>query len=218
MAGYGQHTEFSVRVGTGLFSYRGNYAASETKLNLMDAYVSNPYGRASRFSYGVNGQVQQLTKQGLIYGGQLGYERLSSRVAITALMGDFGPIPANGRAVLKTDFINVNPFIGRRFGSDDFCVDATVGLDAAIGLNSRVWGSLVLDQPLVRMETNSRWPMPDVDIRPRLNLTGYCRAFGLSIGYSHGLSNYAGTRFSDDAKIYSQFWRASLTYRLGKRP
>ncbi|QDK79827.1 acetylxylan esterase [Spirosoma sp. KCTC 42546] len=146
----------------------------------------------------------------------IGYEQLTSQVAITAIVGDFGyPTPANGQGNLQNQYLNLNPFVGKRFGNERFSIDATVGLDIAVGLLSREFGKVQPEYPFLQM-SDQRRPIPDVDLRPRLNLTGYYRMFGLSAGYSHGLSNYAGKQLSTDALIYAHFWRVGIAYRFGK--
>ena len=207
-----------MQAGSGWFSFFGPNSVHETILYfLSDSFLANPYGKTSGASYGITGQVQHVTKNTLIYGAQVGYEQLTSHVAITATRGDFGiSSAASGRGTLQNQYLNVNPFIGKRFGNRRFCLDATVGLDAGIGLFSRESAQLAQQNPIFFEVADQRRPMPDVDFRPRLNLTGYYRAFGLSVGYAHGVSNYAARRFSADAKIYAQIWRAGIVYRLGK--
>ncbi|WP_093833139.1 hypothetical protein [Spirosoma endophyticum] len=216
IASYGQRIESSIQVGSGLFSYRGPNSVNETGLNANgNSFISNPYGRASGASYSLSGQIQSVTKCKLIYGIQVGYEQLTSRVAITKIIGDFSNSPTNGRGSLQNQYVNLSPFVGKRFGDARFSVDATLGLDAAIGLRSRE--SWMLDTYNSSFQTPAApsQRIPDVDFRPRLNLTGYYKAFGLSAGYSYGLSNYLANRYTD-AKVYSQFWRAGVVYRIKK--
>jgi hypothetical protein len=59
--------------------------------------------------------------------------------------------------------------------------------------------------------------MPTVDVRPRVNLTGYYRSFGLNVGYSLGVLSYTPSSRSDATQVYSQYWRAGLNYRFGRR-
>ncbi len=215
--GFGQRTEFSIQAGSGLFSYRGPNAVNETGIYFTDGfYVSNPYGRASGLSYSLAGQIQHIAQSNWIYGMQTGYEQLTSCVAIASVTGYFGiPMPITRRVDLQNTYLNVNPFVGKRFGNDQLCLDATVGLDAGIGLVSRLKTSGEQTGPLPYAEP--RWPIPDVDIRPRVNLTGYYQAYGLSIGYSYGLSNYTPAPYTTKASTYAQYWRAGVIYRLGSR-
>ena len=216
--GYGQRTEFSIQAGSGLFSFYGPNSTNETRLN-MDGYnyLYNPYGRKSEFSYSLAGQVQHTTKRQFIYGVQVGYEKLTSQVSVTAIVGDFGyPTPANGQGFLQNQYLNLNPFVGKRFGKEQLCLDVTIGFDAAIGLASLEVGKLS-ESSIFSRTTGLRRPIPDLDFRPRLTITGYYRAFGLSMGYSHGLSNYAAKQLSNDATVFSQFWRVGIAYRLGRR-
>lgn len=217
---FGQRTEFSLQAGSGLFSYRGPNAVNETGMDyLYSSYLGNPYGRASGFSYSLAGQVQQITQKNYIYGIQAAYEQLTSRVMVTSIIGDFGSTPLlNGQlAELHNQYLNLNPFIGKRFGTTRFCLDATVGLDVGVGLVSKTRTEVVNPSWPWIVSGELRRPMPGVDIRPRANVTGYYRSFGLSIGYSRGLSNYTPTPYSTNASTYAQYWRASVICRLGKR-
>lgn len=217
---FGQHTELSIHAGSGLFSYRGPNAVNETGIDyLYGSYVGNPYGRASGFSYSLAGQVQQVTHSNFIYGLQLGYDQVTSRVAVTSVIGDFGstPLLTSQLAELHNQYLNLNPFIGKRFGTTRLCLDATVGLDVGIGLVSKTRTELMGPSWPWVVGGESRRPMPGADLRPRANVTGYYRSFGLSIGYSRGLSDYTPSPYTRSPSVYAQYWRASLVYRLGKQ-
>ena len=220
IAAYGQHTEFSVQAGSGLFGFRGPGASSGTTLLVTDfsSYhaLENPYGRSSGFSYSLTGQVQHITGKSFLYGVQAGFESLTSQVAVILVSGGlFYPYATNDRARLRIQYATLHPFIGRRFGNDRVSIDATAGVDVSTGLTERLLGETTSNGSSFTTPYDSR-PLPAVDVRPRLNLTGYYRAFGLTIGYSHGLTTYPNDPFGA-AKITSRMWRVGVVYRLARR-
>ncbi len=214
----GQHNEFSVQAGSGLFSFRGSGALSQTGIPLMWPGVMNPYGRHSGLSYGLTGQWQYVDRSGLILGAQAGYESLTSRLAITGVIGDFSNYPADGKAWLKNQYVLLQPFAGKRFGTARASLDVTAGVDLAYGLSSKDSYSIQVDGGDVFWATyGTDHNMPTVNVRPRVNLTGYYRSFGLNVGYSYGLLNYTPNSWSYATSVYSQYWRAGLSYRFSRR-
>lgn len=133
----GQHSEFSVQAGSGLFSFRGSGAVSQTGIAIGDPKLVNPYGRSSGLSYGLAGQWQHIDPTGLIAGVQVGYESLTSQSAILYVSGDFTRNPASGTVHLRNQYINLQPFVGKRFGAGQANLDVTAGVDVAYGLASR---------------------------------------------------------------------------------
>lgn len=217
----GQQTEFAVQAGSGLFGFRSPGAASETTLHGNDVaslpyILGNSYGRSSGLSYSLAGQVQRVAQGRLVYGIQIGYESLESRIPITRYIGGFSLVetPADGRATLRNQFINLHPFFGKRFGKQRLSLDATAGVDVGFILSEHEFSELRYNGSYYTTTDRDR-PAPTVDVRPRLNLTGYYRAFGLSIGYAQGLTNYVSTMFTD-RKAYTRMWRVGLVYRLAK--
>lgn len=213
----GQHSEFSVQAGSGLFSFRGSGAVSQTGVAVGDPKLVNPYGRNSGFSYGVVGQWQQTSRSGLILGVQAGYESLTSRATILYVSGDFTSNPTTGNVNLRNHYVNLYPFVGKRFGTIQASLDVTAGVDLAYGVAST--GSILLDSDnrLGGHIGPVDYAMPTVDVRPRISLTGYYRSFGLNVGYSLGILSYTPSSRSDATQVYSQYWRAGLNYRFGRR-
>ncbi len=208
------------QAGSGLFAFRGPGATSETGFEISDVssipdVLENPYGRKSGLSYGLTGQVQRITKSRFIYGVQTGFESLASRVTITRISLEGPPVIGGGTATVRNQFINLYPYAGRRLGTQRISLDITAGVDLGIGLSTHERVQLAGISHSFSINDPNR-PMLTVDIRPRLNLTGYYRAFGLSLGYSHGLTNYSHEPFSS-AVTRSHMWRVGVVYRIGKR-
>jgi hypothetical protein len=214
---YAQPNEWSVQLGSGLFSFRGSGAVSQTGIAIGSPGLVNPYGRNSGLSYGLTGQWQHVDQTGLILGIQAGYESLTSRTSILYISGDFTSNPANGIVRLRNTYVNLYPFVGKRVGTKRAGLDITAGIDLASGLASIGSISLEGDNLLKDYVSAIDYSMPTVDIRPRVNLTGYYRTVGLSAGYSLGVLSYTPSSRSDATQVYSQYWRAGVTYRFNPR-
>ncbi len=179
----------------------------------------HPYGKASGFSYGLTSQWQHVGRKGLLAGFQLGYESLTSRLIVNELIGDFyfGDNTVDGQGWLKNQYVLLQPFAGKRFGTAKVSLDVTAGVDLAYGLSSQDSYSIRTASAEPFGSYGADHDMPTVDVRPRVNLTGCYRSFGLNVGYSYGLLNYTPNSWSYAARVYSQYWRAGLNYRFGRR-
>lgn len=224
LATYGQRTEFSVQAGSGLFRFVGSGTGQQTSLDgSADANAPSraflPYGQRPAFSIGGTAQLQRVTAGSWLYGLQAGYESLASTIAVQGGFLGFQPVLVQGKAVLRNQFINAHPFVGKRFGNAKRSVDVTAGIDAGIGLRSTQTGDATtsaVSRPALQIR--EVWAVPAVDYRPRINIIGYYRSYGVSVGYSHGLTNYAkNLPLSGQFEAYSRFWRAGVTYRFSKQ-
>jgi hypothetical protein len=170
-------------------------------------------------SYGVALQQQRVTKGRLLLGLQAGYERLRSRVNLVLLYypgADYLPSIGgrSGRTHLINEFVNVHPFVGRRFGLGQMLtLDVTAGADLGLLLHSQEKGRATDDQGHAVTSDLER-PQPGLDLRPRLNLTTYYKRTGLSLGYSHGLTNYRRNWVGGVNEACAQVWRLGVVYRL----
>lgn len=90
---YGQKTEYSFHVNSGLFSFRGMDAVkSSVMLNrnipqgqfgsIYEYYTNDPYGTHPLISAGGSVQIERISKGNNIIGLQVGFERLRSKVLI----------------------------------------------------------------------------------------------------------------------------------------
>ena len=115
----GQQRQFSFQLNSGLFSFGGS-SASETSFfnvgdgNTISGYTNNPYGKNSSFSYGLGVQAQKITPKNFIYGLQLSYESLSSKLTIDNAYGEITWTVEDGETVLTNNFINLFPSVGQR--------------------------------------------------------------------------------------------------------
>ncbi len=119
-----------------------------------------------------------------------------------------------GKALIRNRYLNLQPFVGKRVCYKKVDLDITAELDFGVGLSSRE--KAVIISSAGKYIVTTKRPLPTVDFRPRLNLTGYYRAFGLSLGYSHGITNYSAGQYGNRPEVYSRMWRIGVAYRLGK--
>jgi hypothetical protein len=214
---YGQNTEYSVHLNSGGFAYRGKGAAASSVVLVPDVYpgntyTNNPYGKNLGFSYGLVGQIQRVRPKRNLFGVQAGYEVLRSRVDITEILAFRLQTPASGHTTLTNRTINVHPFFGHRLASKTIDFDLTAGPDLGFVLSTREEIDAVAGGEKFSAEDTRADPY--LEIRARLNAAAYYKHFGLTAGYSRGLTNNQGGAIGIDGQTYSQFFRVGLAYRL----
>ena len=225
---YGQKTEINFNVYSGLFSFRGEGAASKSfiysrsgSLGIITKYTDDPYGKGNGFSYSLEFQGQRLSKRKNIYGLGISFEELISKVNVDSILisGNYAEIqyPASGETKLKNTFVTLNPFAGHRYAYRKITIDLLAGFDVAFCLKSEEDGSATtsssttnnMDQFNVKID-NGR-PKPSIDLRPRIQIKAEINKFGFVAGYSLGLTNYS-TQYN--SKAYTSFLRFGLSYQL----
>jgi hypothetical protein len=217
---YGQSTEFSVHVNSGLSSFGGESATESSIIINSDVgsagnYTNNPYGTKKKLSYGLSAQFQRITNSNLIIGLQSGFEVLRSQVTIDDVAGDFPdpPSSASGQATFTNGFINLYPNIGQRFNINDLNIDLTVGPELGFNVVSREKGEATTNNNIV-LKTDRERNHANTDFRLRSSLTAYFKNWGISTGYSYGLSNYSGDLTGGNREQFSRFIRFGIAYRI----
>ena len=216
---FGQKKQITFQANSGLFSFGGESASSTSFMNISDVgsipnYTNSPYGKNSSFSYGFGIQFQQLTAKKFIYGLQLSYESLSSKLTIDNAYGEITWSVEDGETILTSNFINIFPSIGQRVNLfKDIDSDFLFGFDFGIGLLSKEKYNLTTNQGHYISGTNER-ELPNIDFRPRIEFINYYKNFGLSIGYSYGLTNYQSGFEGGDREAKARYLRFGLNYRL----
>jgi hypothetical protein len=216
---FAQKKQISFQVNSGLFSFGGRSASSTSFMNISDVssisnYTNSPYGKNSSFCYGFGIQLQQLTSNNFIYGLQLSYESLSSKLRIDNAYGEITWRVKEGKTILTNNFITLFPSVGQRvklFNNVDS--DILFGFDLGISLSSKEKYRVTTNQGHKISGTNER-ELPHIDVRPSIEFINYYKSFGLSIGYSYGLTNYQNGLVGADRKVYSRYLRFGLHYRL----
>jgi len=215
---YAQKTELSFNAYSGLFSFRGSGATSNSWITAYTPgtpsdYTINPYGKKSDFSYSFEIQAQRITKTKNIYGLGVGFEILKSKVNIDTVNGGdlvYFQHDANGKTVLKNTFVTLNPFVGQRYSYRNISFDLLAGIDAAFCLKSKEAGQATTNNKDYIIVENDK-AKPSVDFRPRIQLKTQIKKFGFLAGYSLGLINYQN---QNHPKAYSSFLRFGLSFQL----
>ena len=215
---YGQKTEMNFNTYSGIFSFRGDGATTNSWINYSpyttpDKYTSNSYGKKSEFSYVFELQGQRITKNKNIYGLGIGIEILTSKVNIDTVTENgflYWQYPANGKATLKNIFMTLNPFVGKRYSNGKMTFDLLVGFDLAFCLKSKEFGKASANNKVYTTIENDK-TKPSIDFRPRIQIRTQINKFGLLAGYSLGLTNY---QIQNNLKAYTSFLRLGLSYQL----
>jgi len=210
-----QQLEIRASLNSGFYSYRGDGAESSSRIN-GTTYTNNPYGTEGGLSYGVSLNARKVTKSNFIFGADLGYEMLRSKVKLeySDVIGDIAS-DFEGHTYLNTSFINLFPYLGGRFNINQQAFDLVGGLDVGYVLSSREKGDAKsIDNAQFHIETSRDRKNIDTDIRPRIQLSTDFDKIGVYVGYSHGLRNYKAGFEGPSSVVYSRMWRVGLTYRL----
>ena len=218
----GQKTELRASLNSGLFSFSGVSSKATTSINYDDqtksGYTNNPYGSKVALCYGVSLNLKRITKRNIIFGLDIGYETLRSKISIDRIDGYNGTsvyqYNASGKTFLNNSFLNFNPFIGYRFKVDNIYFDLSVGFDIGYILKANENGSATATNGIKYTTSGDRKSIT-FDLRPRIQLSTEYKKFGLYIGYAYGLKDYlmyakGGTNLDASARLL----RFGITYQI----
>jgi hypothetical protein len=216
---FAQTTEYSVQVGSGLFSYGGKSAASATSVSISDVSslphdVHHVFGKKSGLSYGIYAQMQTITKKNYIRGVRLGFNRLSSKANVTSFANMVGYGPADGKVIASSQVVQLNPYFGYRIQIKKMHVDLTGGINGGYILTNRyhltVEGrNYAIDQKEPNQMSNTKF-----DFGPGAGVSIGYRKIALSADYFHGLVNYLGEFDAANREIYSRYLRFGISYQI----
>ena len=217
---HSQNTEYSLRFNSGLFSFSGQSAEASTFINYNsdrnDGYTNNPYGSKSGLSYGISGNISRITKNNIIFGIDLGYELLRSKIEIDRVSEYNGTInqmiEANGKTYLNNSFINILPTIGYRFSESKLTFDLSGGIDFAYCLGATEKGSAT-STTREHITKRDRKTI-DTEFRPRIQIGIYKRKIGIYLGYSKGLKNYKSEYVGGVNEAFGNIFRFGIKYRI----
>lgn len=210
-----QQFEVRVNLNSGLFYYGGDGAESVSRIN-GSSYTNNPYGSRGGLSYGLSLDTRKITKKHFIYGADLGYEMLRSKVKLEYTEFELDvSYHYEGKTFLNTSFINLYPYIGGRFKLAGKPLDIIGGIDMAYVLSAREEAEArSTDQAQFQVEVSRDRKNIKTDLRPRLQISTAFNKVGLYFGYSHGLRNYQRSMLGSNPHTYSRMMRAGLSYQL----
>lgn len=219
---FGQKTEITVQVSSGLFSYGGKSVTPNTNAFINDTppyyQAYTPYGERSGFSYGFGVQAQRVTNKNFILGVSVGFDRQSSIAGFDSIGTMGGRYAAeNGKVSLKNDLIGANPYFGYRSSIRGINVDITAGVNAGFIIRSAFTlnHAGIPDFSSGKNKSENYWISSKVDLSPSIRLGAEYRRVGVSAAYYHGLVNYMkGLGFRESAQVYSRYLRLGVSYRI----
>ncbi len=212
-----QKTETSILFNTGLFSFAGSSAYNSTFVNYDKTtnlgYANNPYGSRNGLCYGFSFQKKRITKWNFIYGFDLGYEILRSKVSINGIYSD-SFYSAKGKTILNFGFVNFYPFIGFRINTGNISFDISGGFELALKLKSWESGKAETDKG-VEITMPSTFSNSNLfDFRRRLQVAVNYKRISPYIGYSRGLVNYLSGITGGSNNTYARMIRVGIAYKL----
>ncbi|MGC4232445.1 MAG: hypothetical protein QM594_05645 [Niabella sp.] len=213
---FGQNTEFRLALNSGLFSFSGASAQKYSRIIVSgqanSGYTSSPYGSAGALSYGLSGNLKRVTKNNLMLGVDAGFETLRSKVKIDGIHDGAGDYEsAKGKTFLSSNFINLFPFIGRRFYREAVSFDIVGGFDIAYCLKATEKGSASAADGTKYTTSRDRKTI-STDFRPRIQFSADYKNTGVYLGYSQGLINYRSGAVGGTNICLASFLRFGLTY------
>jgi hypothetical protein len=216
---HGQITEYRISLNSGLFSFTGLSASATSSIIPGDqpdlSRTNNPYGSKSGLCYGLSGNIQRVTKRSFIFGSDLGFEVLRSKVIINQIDGYTveSVYPATGKTFLNNNFLNINPFLGYRIIEKPIILDITGGIDYAYCLKANEAGHAT-DSNGKKYETSRDRKTIKSEVRPRIQISMDYKKFGLYLGFSYGLTNYMSGYLGGTWESYARLLRFGLTYQI----
>lgn len=221
---FAQKTEINLLLNSGLSSYGGPNAYKVTALNspragITSGYTNHPYGSKSTLAYGFSGEIKRITSASLLFGLNVGYEVLGSRIKIDRVFGvpvangGIGTVEADGNTTLHYGFLNAHPYLGYRFKGQAVSFDLSGGFDFAYTLSGKEKGKAKAKDGSV-YTTSVENKHIDWDFRPRMQLTANYNRVGIYAGYSYGLINYTGGYACGSSEVFSRVIRLGLLYKL----
>ncbi|TFF35390.1 outer membrane beta-barrel protein [Mucilaginibacter psychrotolerans] len=227
---FAQKLEVTAGAYTSLFRFSGESTESVSFFNSStglpggtSSYTNNPYGNKIGIGYGISGQGQLVGKGGFIIGLQVGYEQLKSKIAIkqfyvtdiTTIGAQYvQTIDATGSTALKSNIINVNPYIGYRIPLTKVKLDILAGADLGFINNTHEKGSARANTGTTYTTDLDRTTITE-DFRLRLGLAASLNKFSLNASYANGVSNYkSGYLGGGVQNAHSKVIRIGLGYRI----
>lgn len=159
-----------------------------------------------------------MTSKGFLLGTQLGYEQLRTTAKIDKAYGVWSHSssmihPADGKAVIIANYINLHPYIGWRITQRQVDLDLTLGSDIGFSQQMKERSEATMEDG-TEIKIREDRSESITDFRPRLGIAGYRGHFGVSMSYAHGIKNYRANMDGADMKLYTRVFRLGLLYRL----
>jgi outer membrane protein with beta-barrel domain len=229
----GQHVEYDFGIGSGLFHYvSDNNDKLEPFYSMINTtfaqgyppntYANNPKGEKSGFSFQVSAGLKKITKHNFVLGLDLEFESLQSKKkfdyvydAIYDTLYD-----ATGQCTLRNKYFTLSPYFGKRIIISKIYLDITAGFELALNFfnphendNAVITSThqIVLADIISRQSSGFR----PFDTRARLRAQFGYKKFGVSLGYSLGLTNMDGT--GQPNHCHTSYLYTGIFYTIGKK-
>lgn len=220
-----QKTDFSIALNSGLLAFSGASAKKTTSINLdfgnthSTGYTNNPYGAKFGMGYGVSTNLKRITKDNIVIGFGLAYEKLRSKVSIDRIVlgGDTTTFPniASGQTYLRLNCLNFNPQFGYRFYFNKLTFDIVGGFDIRYILGANEKGRAIDNDGIIYTTARDRKTI-NVDFHTNTQFWVYYRKIGFSLCLSQGFINYRAGFLGGTNECYARVIRFGLVYRLSK--
>ncbi len=216
----GQKTEYRIAFNSGLFSFSGKSAETESFINYsppISSYTNNPYGSKNGLCYGISANLKRISKNNLVLGVDLGYEILRSKIKVNLIDDNSGIVDynynASGKTFLNFGFVNIYPQLGYRLIKNNVSVDLLAGFDLAFCLSAKEKGKATTTDG-EKFTTSIDRKTINTDIRPRFQVSTNYKKMGAYVGYSLGMANYKSGYIGGINECYARLIRFGLTYQI----
>lgn len=218
---YAQKWECLAKINSGLFSYAGKGAEKTSFLEYWQgdpslySYTNNPYGRKSGFSYGVGFNVQRVTSWHFVYGLDIGFESVQSKMPLSQT--DMNGVLWSGRTLLRTDFVTGSPHFGFYWNIKSVRMDLSIAGDFVKYLSEAKENAKIESAGGKNISAKGNRENPTLDSRTSYQLTVFKNRLGLSLAYAKGLNDYnSGWLEGDGHQIFSRYLKIGFQFRLSK--
>jgi predicted nuclease of restriction endonuclease-like (RecB) superfamily len=168
-------------------------------------------------SYGLSANIKRVNKYNFVFGFDLGYEILRSKIQVNSVVDYSGMVnytfDARGQTFLNANFINLNPQIGYRLSVKQVSIDLLTGYDVAFCLNATEKGKTTTTNGTEFSSSIDRKTI-NSDIRLRFQVSTGFKKMGAYIGYSLGLANYKSGYVGGVNECYARLFRFGLTCQI----
>lgn len=216
LSAFSQKHEIRVGLNSGVATFRGNRAASETQINVnsSNVFVNDPLGKEAAFSYGVSANYRFVFRKHFFAGLDLGVENLRTKVN-NVKVGGLEDYTTSGETKLNQLFVNTNPFVGYRIGFKNLSLDLSAGVDIASLSRSREKGDYKDEEgKKQKFENDVKDSYLSTDWRPRVQAALNFRRYTVYAGYSWGLENYYQDWDGGSPKAFLNVFRFGLQFRI----
>jgi len=219
-----QNIELCCSANSGLFSFAKKYAVSSTLIHYDDlsnsGYTDNPFGSKAAICYGLSFTIKEITQKNFIYGVDLAYEDLRSKVNIYKVIEYDGnqtyQYLATGHTFLNNSFVNLYLFVGHRYKLKKVSFDIAGGTDIGYNLGSYEKGSAIASNGNTYSTfAINRTTLSYIEIRPRIQISAIYKRCSLYIGYSYSVLDLLVSANSQiKLENFTKDFRFGITYNL----